>query len=277
MSKANEAAKPDASEVREMLRAMQAGELTVSRGVELVDMWLAGNYSDDLLPTVRQDLIEEDSTPVEIIDRLKAELADRASPGMVSNLKATIRQLTDELAEANASQTKLREALTKTNDALERFLCPAPAAQAAPDKFEPLPPGVVMHHQLGQLFDSFQMQQYAMRHMLAAAPQPSTPVSLTGNSTPESFALPEWMPKLYSWLARAKFDNAGDEATAALYGNHLRDLIVAGQRPTPPSKTAKGKEQWFCLLCGSGREGYHRTLDDGVTPCPNGQQKGGAQ
>lgn len=64
-----------ASEMRQMLSAMQAGELTVSRGVELLDMWLAGNYSDDQLPPVRQDLIELDALPVEIIDRLKAELA----------------------------------------------------------------------------------------------------------------------------------------------------------------------------------------------------------
>lgn len=63
----------DAREMREMLRAMQAGELTVSRGVELLDMWLAGNYSDDQLPPVRQDLIEEDAMPVEIIDRLRGE------------------------------------------------------------------------------------------------------------------------------------------------------------------------------------------------------------
>lgn len=32
----------ESSAIRNMLRAMQNGELTVSRGVELVDMWLAG-------------------------------------------------------------------------------------------------------------------------------------------------------------------------------------------------------------------------------------------
>ena len=60
-------------EMREMLRAMQAGELTVSRGIEILEMWSAGNWNDNMLPPVRQDLIEEDSTPVEIIDRLKAK------------------------------------------------------------------------------------------------------------------------------------------------------------------------------------------------------------
>lgn len=70
-----EAKRPNFREMREMLRAMQAGELTVSRGVELLEIWYAGNYSDDMLPPVRQDLIEEDSMPVEIIDRLKSELA----------------------------------------------------------------------------------------------------------------------------------------------------------------------------------------------------------
>ena len=46
------------SEMREMLRAMQSGEMTVSRGVELVDMWLGGNYSDEQLPPVRNELGE---------------------------------------------------------------------------------------------------------------------------------------------------------------------------------------------------------------------------
>jgi len=29
-------------------------------------------------------------------------------------------------------------------------------------------------------------------------------------------------------------------------------------------------EKWICLLCKSSRPGYHGTLDDHVTPCPNG-------
>lgn len=64
----------DFREMREMLRAMQAGELTVSRGIEILDMWEAGNWNDNMLPPVRHDLIDEDSMPVEIIDRLKTEL-----------------------------------------------------------------------------------------------------------------------------------------------------------------------------------------------------------
>src|SRR5574343_449001 len=63
----------DFRQMREMLRAMQAGELTVSRGIEILEMWNAGNWNDDMLPPVRQDLIEEDSMPVEIIDRLKKQ------------------------------------------------------------------------------------------------------------------------------------------------------------------------------------------------------------
>lgn len=59
----------NATEIREMLRAMQSGELTVSRGIELVDIWLAGNYSDDLLPPVRHGL-GEDEMPWDRIDKL---------------------------------------------------------------------------------------------------------------------------------------------------------------------------------------------------------------
>ena len=67
--------RPDFSQMREMLRAMQAGELTVSRGIEILDMWHAGNWNDNMLPPVRQDLIEEDSMPVEIIDRCNQQIS----------------------------------------------------------------------------------------------------------------------------------------------------------------------------------------------------------
>ena len=60
--------------MREMLRAMQAGEMTVSRGVELVDIWLAGNYSDDRLPPVRNIGLGEDDMPADVIIALRAEL-----------------------------------------------------------------------------------------------------------------------------------------------------------------------------------------------------------
>jgi len=75
-ARVKELERPDFREMREMLRAMQAGELTVSRGIEILDMWHAGNWNDDMLPPVRQDLIEEDSMPVEIIDRLRARVAE---------------------------------------------------------------------------------------------------------------------------------------------------------------------------------------------------------
>lgn len=68
-------AEPDFRQMREMLRAMQAGELTVSRGIEILEVWWAGNWSNAMLPPVRQDLIEEDSMPVEIIDRQAEQLA----------------------------------------------------------------------------------------------------------------------------------------------------------------------------------------------------------
>ena len=62
-----------ATELREMLRSMQAGEMSVSRGIELVDMWLAGNYRDDMLPPVR-DGLGEDEMPWDRIDSLTQQL-----------------------------------------------------------------------------------------------------------------------------------------------------------------------------------------------------------
>lgn len=45
-------AERNSRELYEFLRAMQCGEMTVSRGMELIDIWLAGNYRDDMLPPV---------------------------------------------------------------------------------------------------------------------------------------------------------------------------------------------------------------------------------
>lgn len=59
-----------AADLREMLRAMQAGEMTVSRGLELLDMWLAGNYSDDQLPQV-SEVLPEDKMPWDVIRELR--------------------------------------------------------------------------------------------------------------------------------------------------------------------------------------------------------------
>jgi hypothetical protein len=58
-----------------MLRAMQNGEMTVSRGVELVAMWLAGNYSDEQLPPVREGL-GEDEMPWDRIDALTTQTGE---------------------------------------------------------------------------------------------------------------------------------------------------------------------------------------------------------
>lgn len=41
----------------------------------------------------------------------------------------------------------------------------------------------------------------------------------------------------------------------------------------PSTAPAPKNEQWICLLCKSGRPGFHSTLDDRVTPCPNGKSE----
>lgn len=76
MHAAQERRRLDAKQMREMLRAMQYGEITVSCGVELIDMWLAGNYSDDQLPPVRDLGLGEDDMPADVIEKLRAALSD---------------------------------------------------------------------------------------------------------------------------------------------------------------------------------------------------------
>ena len=67
---------PDAQEMRQMLAAMQAGEMTVSRGVELLDMWLAGNYTDDQLPSVAKSrTLDLDEMPWDRIEKLAGQVA----------------------------------------------------------------------------------------------------------------------------------------------------------------------------------------------------------
>lgn len=61
-------------EMREMLTAMQCGELSVSRGVELIDLWLAGNYSHVLLPPVDDTVVGFDEFPIHLINQLRDEV-----------------------------------------------------------------------------------------------------------------------------------------------------------------------------------------------------------
>lgn len=79
-----------ADDLREMLRAMQAGEMTVSRGVELLDMWLAGNYTDEQLPPVRDMGFGEDDMPCDFIESLRGQVADltRARSELSDNIIA---------------------------------------------------------------------------------------------------------------------------------------------------------------------------------------------
>ncbi len=54
-----------------------------------------------------EDLRQDYDKSLTELDALKAELADRVSPGMVMVLKATIRELTDELAAAQKDAARL--------------------------------------------------------------------------------------------------------------------------------------------------------------------------
>lgn len=61
-------------EMREMLTAMQCGEMSVSRGIELIDLWLAGNYSHELLPPVDDGVVGFDEIPILLINQLRDEV-----------------------------------------------------------------------------------------------------------------------------------------------------------------------------------------------------------
>lgn len=67
----------DASELRNFMSVMQAGEMSVSRGLELIEMWTAGNYSDNQLPTPdpKNPILAEDRFPMEVLRELLGEQA----------------------------------------------------------------------------------------------------------------------------------------------------------------------------------------------------------
>lgn len=50
MPRATKTPRFDAEDMRRTLQLVQAGDISVSRAVEVLDMWVAGRYADDLLP-----------------------------------------------------------------------------------------------------------------------------------------------------------------------------------------------------------------------------------
>lgn len=93
----------DVRDMREMLRAMQSGELTVSRGMELLDLWLAGNYSDDMLPPVREGL-GEDEMPWDRIDALTKQRDE-----LIAALEAIAKAARDQGPHTGASFSQIAD------------------------------------------------------------------------------------------------------------------------------------------------------------------------
>ena len=137
----------DFREMREMLRAMQAGELTVSRGLEILNIWWAGNWNNDMLPPVRQDLIEEDSMPVDIIDRLKQQLAAEQAKNV---------GLLDFIARAQVSS-----GVCCCGEPMDGHSSPMSCGHSPVDTWD---------YAVGKLLDA-QPDTYALEAMLAAAPK----------------------------------------------------------------------------------------------------------
>jgi hypothetical protein len=98
-----------------MLRSMQAGEMTVSRGIELIDVWLAGRYSDDLLPPVRDLDLGEDDTPANEIEALRARVAELEAKDMRFSRREPTA-LREQLAAAQLQIQGLRDALKEIAD-----------------------------------------------------------------------------------------------------------------------------------------------------------------
>ena len=83
--------------IRKFLQALQAGEMSVSRAVEILNAWVGGYYSDDMVPPPPADscLIADDDFPMEIVRKLRAKIAANPSPpeGMVGGWTKASQQL----------------------------------------------------------------------------------------------------------------------------------------------------------------------------------------
>lgn len=85
--------------IRKFLQALQAGEMSVSRAVEILDAWVGGYYEDEMVPLPPPDscLIADDEFPMEIVRKLRSELA--AAPptaqAEVENLRKALQFYAD--------------------------------------------------------------------------------------------------------------------------------------------------------------------------------------
>lgn len=127
----------DATALREMLRSLQAGEMTVSRARELIDMWLAGNYSDDQLPPASNYPMGEDDEPMALLVAKDAEIAELHKDAAAARRVLEDRQ--QELIRDNGTVDPdtgtwegpdwVNELVEELNTLLERMPAIAPAVQ----------------------------------------------------------------------------------------------------------------------------------------------------
>lgn len=78
----------DPREIRVFLQSLQAGEMSVSRAIEILDAWVNGTYSPDMVPPPPPDsgLITDDDFPLDVLRRERA----------------TMRTMVDQLVNANS-------------------------------------------------------------------------------------------------------------------------------------------------------------------------------
>lgn len=87
----------DANGLRSIANAAVNGEMTTSRVCELINIWLAGNFTQDQLPPVRQlpsvpNKAAEDTGPWDVIEHMQDELGRRLLPDSGSDCPLRITQ-----------------------------------------------------------------------------------------------------------------------------------------------------------------------------------------
>lgn len=91
----------DPRHIRKFLQALQAGEMSVGRAVEILDAWVGGYYSDEMVPPPPADscLIADDEFPMEIVRKLRSEVTAHPSPPevMVGGWKPLIEAPNNEI------------------------------------------------------------------------------------------------------------------------------------------------------------------------------------
>lgn len=138
--------------IRKFLQALQAGEMSVSRAVEILDAWVGGYYEDEMVPLPPPDscLIADDEFPMEIVRKLRSELAATPPTAQAEGWRLVPVEPTKEMLLAGSSDLRLGDCIGTLVRAAECWKAML-AASPTPPAEQPIGELVVTKTKDGQI------------------------------------------------------------------------------------------------------------------------------